>query len=295
MLRTFNCGFGMVAVSRAAEAGDEAMRGACTPRGSARADRRADRARRRRASSCAGTAGAVSRRFASAVLISGRGSNMAALIAAARAPEFPGGIALVVSNKSPTPPGWLSRAAGDCDRGGRSRTFAEPRRVRGAAAGDAGGSRRSNSSASPASCASRRPVRRSLARADDQHPPSAAAGLSGLHTHERALADGVREHGCTVHFVDPSSTPGRSSHRRRFACAATTPETLGARVLAQEHGSIRARWRWWRRGRRGWWWAGGFGRRTGGGGCAGLAGRALTRWVAVGVFLTFPERPATVS
>ena len=62
-----------------------------------------------------------------AVLISGRGSNMAALIEAAKAPDYPAEIALVLSNR-PDAAGPRARRAGrHRDRGRRSRRFGKDR------------------------------------------------------------------------------------------------------------------------------------------------------------------------
>jgi hypothetical protein len=73
-----------------------------------------------------------------------------------------------------------------------------------------------------------------------QHPSVAAAVVSRLHTHRRALADGVRIHGCTVHFVTPKSTWDRSWPRPPCRCArATTRKALppvcsrGTRAVSQ--------------------------------------------------------------
>jgi phosphoribosylglycinamide formyltransferase 1 len=66
--------------------------------------------------------------------------------------------------------------------------------------------------------------------------PSLLPSYSGLDTHERALADGVKLHGCTVHFVTPQLDYGPI-----IAQAAVqvddddTPGTLAAKVLVQEH------------------------------------------------------------
>jgi phosphoribosylglycinamide formyltransferase 1 len=54
----------------------------------------------------------VSRRARTAILVSGRGSNMAALIAAARAPDFPADVALVLSDKPDAAALALARRAG---------------------------------------------------------------------------------------------------------------------------------------------------------------------------------------
>jgi phosphoribosylglycinamide formyltransferase-1 len=66
--------------------------------------------------------------------------------------------------------------------------------------------------------------------------PALLPSYRGLHTHQRALADGVKIHGCSVHFVVPEMDEGPI-----IAQAAVnvrdddTEDRLGARVLAQEH------------------------------------------------------------
>lgn len=66
--------------------------------------------------------------------------------------------------------------------------------------------------------------------------PSLLPAYPGLNTHQKALQDGVKIHGCTVHFVTP-----RLDHGPIIIQAAVpvlpedTAETLAARVLAQEH------------------------------------------------------------
>lgn len=66
--------------------------------------------------------------------------------------------------------------------------------------------------------------------------PSLLPALPGLHTHERALRDGLREHGATVHFVDESLDGGPPVIQARVpVLAGDTPQTLAARVLAREH------------------------------------------------------------
>jgi phosphoribosylglycinamide formyltransferase-1 len=57
-----------------------------------------------------------------------------------------------------------------------------------------------------------------------------------LHTHERALADGVKIHGCTVHYVVPEMDSGPIIAQAAVPVLDDdTPATLGARVLEQEH------------------------------------------------------------
>jgi phosphoribosylglycinamide formyltransferase-1 len=58
----------------------------------------------------------------------------------------------------------------------------------------------------------------------------------GLDTHERALADGVKIHGATVHFVVPEMDEGPIVAQAAVPVLDDdTPQTLAARVLAQEH------------------------------------------------------------
>eukprot|EP01037_Dinobryon_pediforme_P006291 gene6291-6363_t len=66
--------------------------------------------------------------------------------------------------------------------------------------------------------------------------PALLPAYKGLHTHERALADGVAEHGCTVHFVVPEMDEGPVILQRTVSVLANdTPDSLAARVLAEEH------------------------------------------------------------
>ncbi len=66
--------------------------------------------------------------------------------------------------------------------------------------------------------------------------PALLPAYRGLHTHERALADGVKIHGCTVHFVVPEMDEGPIIAQAAVAVLDDdTPDALAARVLAQEH------------------------------------------------------------
>lgn len=66
--------------------------------------------------------------------------------------------------------------------------------------------------------------------------PSLLPDYKGLDTHERVLADGKAEHGCTVHFVVPEMDAGPIIVQRRVAVLpGDTSDTLAARVLAEEH------------------------------------------------------------
>ena len=66
--------------------------------------------------------------------------------------------------------------------------------------------------------------------------PSLLPALPGLHTHERALAAGVKISGCTVHYVVPEMDSGPIVAQAAVAVAeGDTPDTLAARVLEAEH------------------------------------------------------------
>ena len=66
--------------------------------------------------------------------------------------------------------------------------------------------------------------------------PSLLPAFPGLHTHRRALEAGVRVHGCTVHFVTPAIDHGPIVSQAAVPVLPDdTEEQLAARVLAQEH------------------------------------------------------------
>ena len=66
--------------------------------------------------------------------------------------------------------------------------------------------------------------------------PSLLPDFPGLDTHARALAAGVKEHGCTVHFVTAQLDHGPIVIQARVPVReGDTPEALAARVLRQEH------------------------------------------------------------
>ncbi len=163
------------------------------------------------------------------ILISGRGSNMAALVAA-----FPADIALVLSNE-PDSPGLATAGVPtvvvDHRSFGRDRVAHE---AAVAAALDAAGvgfvclagyMRKLTPFL----------VGRYAGRLLNIHP-SLLPAFPGLRTHERALAAGVRLHGCTVHWVSEALDAGPVVAQAAVpVLAGDTPERLGARVLAQEH------------------------------------------------------------
>ncbi len=66
--------------------------------------------------------------------------------------------------------------------------------------------------------------------------PALLPAYRGLDTHARALADGVKIHGCTVHFVVPAMDEGPILAQAAVPVLdADTPESLARRVLEQEH------------------------------------------------------------
>ncbi|MDD5180168.1 MAG: phosphoribosylglycinamide formyltransferase [Gallionellaceae bacterium] len=66
--------------------------------------------------------------------------------------------------------------------------------------------------------------------------PSLLPAYGGLDTHERALKDGIKIHGCTVHFVTSDLDHGPIIIQAAVPVRADdTPETLAARVLREEH------------------------------------------------------------
>ena len=92
-------------------------------------------------------------------------------------------------------------------------------------------------------------VRRYDARMINVHP-SLLPAYPGLHTHRRALAQGVKVHGCTVHFVTPHLDHGPIIVQAAVPVfAGDTEETLAARVLRQEHRIYPLAVRWFAEGR----------------------------------------------
>jgi phosphoribosylglycinamide formyltransferase-1 len=171
-----------------------------------------------------------------AILISGRGSNMAALIEAARAPNFPAEIALVVSDKSEA--GGLAIAK----RAGVATAVIDPKTYAGRDEFEASMQAMLDIHRIELVCLAGfmrilgAPfVNRWRGRMINIHP-SLLPAYRGLHTHERALADGIAEHGCTVHFVEPELDAGPVILQARvLVLQGDDVETLAARVLVEEH------------------------------------------------------------
>jgi len=172
-----------------------------------------------------------------AVLISGRGSNMTALIEAARARDYPAEIVLVASNR-PQAAG-LSRAR----EAGIPTALVDHTAF--------GGDRQAFEHALDAELEAHRIeivclagfmrllspwfVSRWSGRMLNIHP-ALLPQFKGLHTHRRALEAGVTRHGATVHFVAPQMDSGPIVMQESVpVIAGDTEETLAARVLEVEH------------------------------------------------------------
>lgn len=172
-----------------------------------------------------------------AVLISGRGSNMSALIEPARDPKFPAEISLVVSNVPGAGGLAAAQTAGipaevvDHLKFGKDRNAFEHElhavlvRHRIEIVCLAGFMRLLTADF--------------IAKWNDRllniHP-ALLPSFRGLHTHERALQTGVTIHGATVHFVAPEMDAGPIVIQGAVAVRNDdTPDTLAARVLAVEH------------------------------------------------------------
>jgi len=170
------------------------------------------------------------------VLISGRGSNMAALVEAAKAPDYPGEIALVLANVPEA--GGLAFAAANniAVETVDHRRFTE----------------RANFDAELDACLRRHRIEfvclagfmRLLTagfveawrdRMVNIHP-SLLPAYPGLDTHKRALADGVKIAGCTVHYVRAKMDTGPAIAQAAVPVLPDDSEqSLAARVLAAEH------------------------------------------------------------
>jgi phosphoribosylglycinamide formyltransferase-1 len=172
-----------------------------------------------------------------AVLISGRGSNMAALIEAAKAKDFPAEIALVVSNRPDAGGLSAARAAGIATEVVDHTIYSKDRAA----------------------------FERALQAALEKHHielvclagfmrlltpwfvghwpnrllnihPALLPAFKGLDTHKRALQAGAKIHGATVHFVVPEMDSGPIILQGQVEVRPEDTEaTLAARVLAIEH------------------------------------------------------------
>jgi phosphoribosylglycinamide formyltransferase-1 len=171
-----------------------------------------------------------------AVLISGRGSNMQALVEAATAPDYPAEIIGIFSNKADAAGLAFAASRGIPTAIVSHKDFAT-REAFDAALDEVlrhwrtdivclAGFMRIFSSGFAEQWAG---------KMLNIHP-SLLPLFRGLHTHEQALAAGATEHGCTVHLVTPGLDEGPTLAQARVpVLPGDTPESLAARILIEEH------------------------------------------------------------
>jgi phosphoribosylglycinamide formyltransferase-1 len=172
-----------------------------------------------------------------AILISGRGSNMAALIDAAKAADFPAEIAAVISNRADAPGLEKAAASGIKTRVIESKPFGKDRAGFEAVLQQVldeekveliclGGFMRLFTAEF---------VRRWYGKMLNIHP-SLLPSFPGLDPHGQALRAGVKLSGATVHFVIPETDAGPIVMQGAVAVADDdTAETLSQRILGIEH------------------------------------------------------------
>lgn len=184
------------------------------------------------------------------ILISGRGSNMESLLAAVARGDVPVRVAAIISNR-PDAKGLETAAAQ-----GVPTAVVDHKAYAGREAFDA----------ALVECIDRfapdlvvlagfmRILTEGFVRHYDGRllniHPSLLPSFPGLHTHQRALEEGVRIHGCTVHFVTPALDHGPVVVQAAVPVFDGDDEaSLAARVLAQEHVVYPLAVRWFAEGR----------------------------------------------
>jgi phosphoribosylglycinamide formyltransferase-1 len=170
------------------------------------------------------------------ILISGRGSNMMALVAAARAADYPAEVATVISSRPDAPGLAWAKAQGLAAQALDHKAYASREAFDAAvhaALTDAGvelvalaGFMRIQSTGF---------VERWQGRQLNIHPALLPL-FKGLHPHRQALDAGVKVTGCTVHFVTAEMDSGPIVAQAPVpVLEGDTPERLADRVLAAEH------------------------------------------------------------
>lgn len=171
-----------------------------------------------------------------AVFISGRGSNMQALMRACAQADFPARITVVLSNRSEAAGLTIAAQAGIATEIVDHKNYPDKASFEAA-------------------------VLKTLEKYDvgliclagfmrilsagfiEEWPgkiinihPSLLPAYKGLDTHARVIADGATESGCSVHFVTPGMDEGPVILQKKVAVLpADTPDSLAARILEQEH------------------------------------------------------------
>ena len=171
-----------------------------------------------------------------AILISGRGSNMEALIRAAEAPDYPAEIVGVFSNRADAPGLKFAAAAGIATATRSHKDYSSRE------AFDAEIQTILDDWGTELVCLAG--FMRIFSTGFAQHwngrmlniHPSLLPLYKGLEPHRQALAAGATEHGCTVHWVTPELDDGPTILQARVpVLPGDTAETLAARVLIEEH------------------------------------------------------------
>lgn len=171
-----------------------------------------------------------------AVLISGRGSNLQALIDACADAAFPAEIALVLSNKADAFGLERAQKAGIATEVLSHKDFTDRETF------DAAMTEAIEASGADFVCLAG--FMRLLSDGFVRHwrdkliniHPSLLPAYKGLHVHERMIEEGARFAGCTVHFVRPAMDEGPIIVQAVVPVHPDdTPDTLAARILEQEH------------------------------------------------------------
>jgi phosphoribosylglycinamide formyltransferase 1 len=178
----------------------------------------------------------MSKKKRTAILISGRGSNMRSLVEASRTADYPAEIVLVASNR-PEAPG----VAWAVEQG--LRTVVIDHKKHGSRAAFEGELQTALDTYNVELIAlagfmrlmTPEFVERWRNRIVNIHP-SLLPSFKGLHTHEQAIAAGVKIAGCTVHFVRAEMDDGPIIAQAAVpVLSGDTSETLAARILEVEH------------------------------------------------------------
>ncbi len=172
-----------------------------------------------------------------AIFFSGRGSNMAALINAAAAEDYPGQITLAFSNRADAAGLAIARAAGIETICIPSKPFGRDRQAHEREIHDALTAKHIEIICLAGYMRLLTPylVERWAGKMLNIHP-SLLPAYPGLDTHARVLAAGETRHGCTVHLVTETMDDGPILAQAEIpVLPGDTEDTLAARVLEQEH------------------------------------------------------------
>lgn len=171
-----------------------------------------------------------------AIILSGRGSNMMALVEHAKAPDFPATIDLVVSNRGDAPGlHWAN------EQGIYTRLIAHKDFENKTAFEDAIIDALNENAIDMVCLAGFMRILSPYFFTRWTKPvlnihPSLLPKHKGLHTHEAVLEANETEHGCTVHFVTEELDAGDIIVQRKVpVLSGDTADTLAARVLVEEH------------------------------------------------------------